>query len=976
MLLGAVAAGGTPSTPVPDPPTQPTVSHRGWPRQMGAPFFVQSITQDRHGFLWVGSADGLFRFDGVSFEPIAPAKGHKRTALAVSSLAAAPNGDIWVGYAGSGGVAVYRGSALIDAKLPGAGAEITKVVIDKDGNPWVNNSGGGEDNILRWLRGRWLPVRGPDGKSFEDVIDLARAPDGSMWALSEGRIYVARPDGRQFEASSITGDKMGAFASSDQGMLLSDTSGVRRIVTDPGGLPVRTIPVAAPVPTYNILRTLMDRQGVLWGTTSVNGVFYGGQGKPFTHLTETQGVTSDRSSAIFLDRSGNVWTGSEGGLDRFSKPIVETAPTLPANPQHGFNLLINPAGQAFVAAGDTIWDMSSAPLPRAFAKLPSDPYSICGGTDGRIWAVIEAGLVEIRDGRTLRTLPWPIEPMGAPRCTVRKDGTVFAVIPNTGLFRSDGTSWARVPLPSHVEEISDLRFDDRNRLVLVINRQNVAIVDGHRVSFWEGGKIRFERPTSINFLSGDVVIGGLTGLLRIQGTRLSRLDFETYPWLRDIRGMVTVPDGYIWLLGHKGISRVRQSDLEAAFNSPGRPIAYQLFDDDNAAIGVPQRAGGPQAGLDRNGIIWFLTRQRVLRAQPKRAVVNEVPVVVIRSAVVDGQKTSSLDRLRLPGGARTVSFDFSVADLTTPTHRRFRYRVEGYDSQWTEIGGRRQVNLTNMGPGSYKLVVETDDERGQWVAPGAGLEFTIAPMLHQTWWFRLLAALAAIGVVWLLVRWRIRAAADGARREAESRLSERMRIARDLHDTFLQGFQGSALRLQAVADRLPEESRERQGLEKVLRGVDDILEEGRRRVQSLRSEDVPVNIEEAVEALAGDLLGAEACHWKLETTGNPQPVTADAADEILLIVREALANIVRHAQASNVDLTLSFSKNQMEIVVVDDGIGIDAATSADRSPTGHYGLVGMRERAELINAALTIEPAEPGTRVSLVVPGRRAYAVG
>jgi len=951
-----------------------SVSHRGWTKQMGAPTFVQSITQDRQGFLWVGSLDGLFRFDGVSFEPIMPPKGHKRTALAVTALATSPDGDIWIGYGAGGGVSVFRGSRAVDAKLPHPGEAITGIAIDARGAPWVINSGGGGENILRRAGDRWVPVHAPDGRSFSDVVDLEVASDGSMWAYASGRIYVARPGAVGFVATDITGDEMGDLARGPSGeMILTESHGVRRIQVHPDGLPSSATQISS-VPPFNRLSTLVDRQGVLWGTTYMNGAFFGPLGTAPVSYSEPQGITSARTVAIFIDRSGNVWTGGEGGLDRFSRPVVETVPGLPTNPQNGYRLLLNAAGNVRILAGNTVWAVSGSKAPTPVIVLPSRPYGACVGGPGVIWTVTGAGLREVRNGHPVKTHEWPIAPIAAPFCAARGDGVVHVVVPGTGLFRLEGGKWHRVRLPQHFEEISDLAFDHSGRMVLVVNRESIAVVDGPRVTSWNGEKIGFEHPTSISFLSSDTVIGGLTGLLRLRENRISKLDFETYPWLRDTRALVATKDGYVWLMGFKGISKVRQADLEAAFDSPGGPIPYQLFDDDNATVGIPQRASGPQAAVDRNGIAWFLTRQRVFQVRSNHEPSADRAAIIIKSVVVDGSRVTELAGLTLPGGLRTASFDFGVADLTTPTHRRFRYRVDGYDDRWIEIGGRRQINLTRLGPGSYNLRVETDNEKREWVGPGAELRFVVSPLLHQTWWFRTLAVLGTVVIVWLLARWRIRAAEGAARRDAEGRVAERTRIARDLHDTFLQGFQGSALRLQAVAERLPEDSRERQRLENVLRGVDDILEEGRRRVQSLRREDRPVELDEAIEALAGDLLAGETIAWKLKTSGKPRSITADAADEMLFIIREALANVIRHSVAAHVELNIRYSTGQVEIHVTDDGVGIPADGAEDLAAAGHFGLVGMKERALLIDASLHIASASPGTRVTLSVPARRAYS--
>ncbi|MBF7015675.1 two-component regulator propeller domain-containing protein (plasmid) [Novosphingobium resinovorum] len=974
LLMLLVAATGGIAQQTPQTALTMSVSHRGWTKQMGAPTFVQSITQDKQGFLWVGSLDGLFRFDGVSFEPIMPPAGHKRTALAVTALATSPDGDIWIGYGAGGGVAVFRESRALDAKLPEPGEAITGIAIDSRGAPWVINSGGGGENILRRVGDRWVPVHAPDGRSFNDVVDLELASDGSMWAYAAGRIYVARSGADRFVATGITGDEMGDLSRDPSGqMLLSEAHGVRRVQVDRSGLLSSATRVGT-IPAFNKLSTLVDRQGVLWGTTYLNGAFFGPLGAEPAIYSEAQGITSARTAAIYLDRSGNVWTGGEGGLDRFSKPVVEVAPGLPTNPQNSYKLVVDTSGQVRIVAGETIWTVSGHGGPTAYATLSSMPYGACGDRRGVIWTVMDEGLAEVRDGRETKIHKWPVEPIAAPFCIVREDSVVHVVVPGSGLFQLRAGAWHRVRLPSSVEDISDLGFDPKGRMVLVVNRKSVALVDGSKITSWNGERIGFEQPTSISFLSGDTVIGGLTGLLRLREGRVSKLDFEIYPWLRDTRALVATNDGYVWLMGFKGISRVKRSDLEKAFDRPGSPIPYQLFDDDNATVGIPQRASGPQAAVDRDGIAWFLTRQRVFRVYPDREPAADRPAIIIKSATIDGSRITDLAGLTLPGGLRTASFDFGVADLTTPTHRRFRYRVDGYDNGWIEIGGRRQINLTRLGPGSYNLRVETDNEKGEWVAPGAELKFAVRPLLHQTWWFRTLAVLSAVAIVWLLARWRIRAAEGTARRDAEGRVAERTRIARDLHDTFLQGFQGSALRLQAVAERLPEESRERQGLENVLRGVDGILEEGRRRVQSLRSEDVPLSLDEALGALASDVLGQADIGWSLETTGRIRLVAADVADEALLIVREALINVVRHAQATTVQLTLQYRRSNVELSVRDDGIGLPVVASNGRSPSGHFGLTGMHERAGLIEAAVEIAPSNPGTRVTLIIPARKAYS--
>jgi signal transduction histidine kinase len=377
--------------------------------------------------------------------------------------------------------------------------------------------------------------------------------------------------------------------------------------------------------------------------------------------------------------------------------------------------------------------------------------------------------------------------------------------------------------------------------------------------------------------------------------------------------------------------------------------------------------------MDREGTVWLLTRQKVFRVGQSQVRTPVAAAVVLKSVTVDGKQSSALADLRVPGGARTILFDVAAADLTTPSHRRFRYRITGLADAWVDLGDHRQIGLTRLPPGSYQLQVQTDDELGRWVNPGVILDFRVAPHFYQTWWFRTSIALLILLVAWAYIRWRLSIATAAARQSYEIRLAERTRIARDLHDTFLQGFQASALQLYNVGARLVAGSAERQALENVLGHMDRITKEGRRRVQALRETDKPFELEQEIRALA-EALFQRSLEWKIEIHGAPQILTTDVADELLLIVREALINVTRHAHATRVMIAIRYRHGRVAVDIVDDGIGLEAAKRAEPERDDRFGLTGIRERADEIGARIQIGPGRasigktPGVRVHVDVP--------
>jgi signal transduction histidine kinase len=329
----------------------------------------------------------------------------------------------------------------------------------------------------------------------------------------------------------------------------------------------------------------------------------------------------------------------------------------------------------------------------------------------------------------------------------------------------------------------------------------------------------------------------------------------------------------------------------------------------------------------------------------------------------------------LPLRTRDVEVSYTALNLGRPDAVRFRYRLlspEG-PGEWHDAGNRREAIYTNLAPGSYRFEVSAANADGAWGDGGAATTFVIPPTFTQTRWFLALCVAGACGLLWIAYWLRSRQLASRLRARLEDRMLERERIARELHDTILQGVQGIILDSQTMASRLPNAEPVRSGIERTLAQAERALVEGRDRIRALRTPLTAVtDLAQSLREYVGELPEVPARHLAVSVRGAAQPMKPAVQDELYRIAREALTNAVRHAQARHIEALLSFEAAQFQLTVKDDGRGFDTSTSS--SSTGHWGVVGMRERAERLGARFEIRSAPgEGTQVRISLPSRKAY---
>ncbi|NKF23025.1 ATP-binding protein [Solimonas marina] len=343
----------------------------------------------------------------------------------------------------------------------------------------------------------------------------------------------------------------------------------------------------------------------------------------------------------------------------------------------------------------------------------------------------------------------------------------------------------------------------------------------------------------------------------------------------------------------------------------------------------------------------------------------------IRAVTVGDHVYAAHSGLLLPPGTRSLRIDYELTDPLA----HFAYRLDNVDPQWRIAGGRLQAAYTNLEPGSYRFRIAVTDADGSDPFEAARLDFRIAPRYFQTWWFRLACTIAALAALWLLYLLRLRQMTLRLRVRLEERYGERERIARELHDTLLQSIQGLLLRFEAFAADIRDPATRAQ-FERTLDRADAVLVEGRERVRLLREMALPAQeLEEAYTQIADELALLRPVPFRVTPDReHRRPLNPLVRDELLQLGREALNNAFQHAQARHIDVLIAYGRKELELLIRDDGRGIDRAILAAGGRPGHWGLSNMRERADKIGATFVIRSESGvGTEVTVRVPAAAAY---
>lgn len=959
-------------------------THTRWTTDDGVPATgVGNFAQTPDGWLWITSAEGLHRFDGMTFERIAAPVGSPMERASPMSLFVSRSGELWVNYAQGGGVAVYRDGQL--RALPPAGRSLSMAVVaqTQDGAIWATGPGRHGNRLFRWLGGKWESLDTRLGVPDGFAGPLCATADGTLWfTLAPEKtakvFFLTLPPGaRRFRTSSLATYGWASCATDRQGrMWVADKSGTRMVVGPDGRLLARPIVYPA-LPKLDSASLAFDAAGGLWGGTRSTGIFHiphaasanRTEEDRLQHFVAADGLTSDGVYDPFVDREGNIWFGSDTGLNRFRPSSAVRERRVPGDPGQGYGM--TGTGDAiFVTTTDGVFQLARDG-PRKL--LGHGVAGACPAHSGGFWGVRDTEILRVRGGaqRSL-ALPPGVELTGS--CAEDRSGRLWVTLYQGGAMWRDATGWHRPVKPLPNVEWPDLVLGPDGAPAYLSSdalvRPDAAGASTIQLARYDIGAI-----FKISAGRRDIFVSGNNALLRIRGNRVARIDARRFPWVARLRDLVQTPSGETWLRRALWVSRVSTADLDRAFDDPHAPLPRSYFDlRDGLMPAQDPSFTGPQLSAGADGRIWLVDRQGLEFIDPAKLERTTSPApVVIRSLASGGTVYRDPGRLRLAAGTRALDIGYTALSYAAPHRIAFRYRLDGVDQDWVSAGTRRLASYANLGPGSYRFTVIAANGDGAWNTKGATLEFEIPPTFLQSWPFKLLCGLIILSLLWLAYSLRLRVVGDRIRMRMAERMGERERIARDLHDTLLQSVQALTLRFQLVVDELPVQELARPALEAAIDRADQVIAEGRDRVKELRFSQDGNDIEKILTDLVDQQGFDPAMAMSIETVGKPHSLDPLALDEIARIAGEAIFNIRRHARATRIAIEVRHGSS-FAISFVDNGVGIDPAVVDQGGRDGHFGLPGMRERARKLDGDLIVRRiAEGGTQVLLTVPGRIAY---
>lgn len=955
-------------------------NHASWTTRDGAPAEIKNMAQTPDGWMWLGTATGLYRFDGVRFEHVELPRVAEVARRRMSELHAAANGDLWISYSVGGLSVLRKGGKLEDvAPLDGPIGTVMNLTVEKDGSAWIAGGTG-----LFLYAGGQLRKLGPEqGLPAHDVRSVLLDQYGQVWALYLGGLYrLDRASGRFALVRAQSGN--GQLIQSPDGRLWTvDAQQVQAVPLEkflPHGQ--RLLPRPA---RFNSSESRVggqfDRDGNLWTLSCPEalcmvaqaGRHAGGAIVLARDVTDTAspqlGITPGSTNAMLEDVEGNIWIATQAGLERFRENLLIPV-RLPF--ASGLFSMGEDTGSG-VWLSDTINDATWLLTPKGIAIRSPRHYQAF--TQGRDGALLMAGRSEIERRQNGAVSHIPLPP--------NKDGKADYDI---GGLVDDGKVLWMASRQSGLIGFLDGRWQPRSAFSLpprifigtsgrkpgerwhATGDGTVVFNDNGKLTTYDAGGIGL--PTLIS-AGEDILAAGDLGLAVLIEGRFRKLTAARPEALNNISGMAVSADGDRWFNSSQGVLHVRRTDWLAAMAHPEAPLQYQLIGALDGYIGQAMlRNRLPSVFTDKSGQIWFMTSAGVLRVSPGEMRSNTIAPVpqVLR---VDAQNLSYEARhgLRLPPGAQNFSIQFTAPALGKPEALRFQYQLSGVNDDWQEAGNRRIAYYTNVAPGSYSFRVRAFNQDGVMSTEEARLDFEIEPRFVQTVWFKALCGLVLAALLYLLYLYRMRVATRRVAARMTVRMAERERIARTLHDTFLQSVQALILRLDVVSARLPEDARNQ--LAPILDQANDTIIEGRDQVYELRTGRVD-DVESAAEE-AGRQLRAEhpATNFGFAVAGARRKLRDTVAEEACEIVREALRNAFHHAAAHHVEARVSYHREHFTLQISDDGKGM--APDAEHKQK-HYGLTGMRERAVRAGGKLEIGPApNGGVCVTFNVPARTAY---
>ena len=957
-------------------------TRQSWVMENGLPQnTVTALAQTHDGFVWLGTEAGLIRFDGNSFQVFDHASLPALPDNDICCLLEARDGALWVGTSiglmrwqagqmqayttrdglpdnGVLGLATTKDGTILAATNQGiarlSGDRFVAPINLHDGAFLTHTSGTAvwaeawkaiDAASVAWRHSIEHAGLQPDQIDFR--TDL---PDGSTAFASKTLLVVVR--GNRIQQRLAAGSDLPEgriqtlMADREGGLWIGMSKGLARLAAGR----VQTMPVTDPLASMSILSLMEDREGDIWVGTETSGLNIL-RDQRFKTIDTREGLTSDATTAVVQDKAGTVWVGTQGGgLNAIRRGRDGT-------------IKVNSFGLRNGLMSDLILSLAASP-------------------NGDVWVGTPDGLNRIRGGKVdaftsadglpddfIRSLL--VDPDGSLWIGTRRG---LAHWTNAAGYAPGHNSQPRIEIFTHTDGLGSdttgaLARDAAGNLWVAtfggLSRLHAGTISNYTVANGLSSNI----PTALLPLGNRLLIGTQQrGWDVWDGQRFTAITTGGLSQ-SSIHAILNDSEGHLWFATGNGIARCSLNSEGSA--EPASICSNWLEFGTTDGLRSRETAANSHPSANRllDGDLWFATPKGLVEVDPAHFPVNTVPppVVVERFEVDDVEQPLGGDdsSLRVAAGHVHFQFDYAGLSFTAPLKVRYRYRLQGFDRDWTEAGTRRSAYYTNIPPGTYTFRVQAANNDGLWNNEGAAIQFELRPHFYQTLWFYALLLAAMAASIVLLVKRRLRT----AEREFRAVLGERSRIAREIHDTLAQGYVGISVQLETLAELLRQHKVDvaSKQLDSTREYVREGLADARQSIWALRTPDsrettLPVKLRRVAEAAGGNGLAVE-----FRVFGAYRALETDTERETLRIAQEAIHNVKKHAGASRLSVQLRYEPAAIELEVRDDGKG--GATDDGAAAHGSYGLTGMRERAQSIRAMLEVKSAAgEGTVIRLRAP--------
>ena len=954
------------------PPGTPGYGVDSWREAEGLPQSrIRAILQTHDGYIWLGTDNGVVRFNGSTFTSFTVETGSLKD-NEVWALCEDNEHALWIGTYG-GGVTRYKdGGFQTFTRANGLPDDVvTHIEKDSSGDLWISTPDGlsrysrgnfssygmadrssfgpmcvgsagpvyiaTASRVLQFADGRFQTMTGVVREGDSAIEQLLCAHDGSLW-IGFGNSVI-----RQWKDGRLTDYAPKHTAAPQVTLLYEDPSGGiwaaygERLHQLRDGR-FETVLLEDGKTDLGIVYSMtVDSEGGIWAGLQSGGMVRLRVNRIST-IASGEGLPNDSARAVYQDQHGAIWVGTASGFGKYADGAL-----IPYTEVNGHRLgavrsfAEDAQGRLWVAAGKDLLVMQNGRL---------SPFP---GWDGH--SEIEVVYRDVRDGMWVGT-----------------DGD--------GLYHLDNGKGSSV-----FRNFRDRDGLPGNRIRALIEDRNGALwfsVFGSGVVRYSGGV--FTSYDAASGLAGTRVTaihqdeeGALwfatrRGLTRLKGGKFFSYRSESGMLTNFVYSILDDGKGNFWFSCAQGLFKVGKAELRDYADGRIRKITSVSY---GVRDGMKTRAfnvgNQPAAWKTSDGILLFSSMKGVVMVDPDRlAPGNYVPPVYVESVSINKQKLPPNSQPRLPLGAGEAEINYTALSYTDPEKLRFRYMLEGVDTDWVDAGSRRFAYYANLPPGNFRFHVIAGNVDGPWNRQGAVFAFYLTPHYYQTKPFWAAVASGLLLLAWVF--YRLHMLELKARYSAV--LAERNRISQDIHDTFAQNLAGIALQLDSMTMQLEEiPAGLRESIDEACNLTRYSLAEARRTVTDLRSDELErAELPAALPEIATRLVGTAAVETSIQVTGTPHRLNAVTEKNLLRIFQEAMANALKHSQAETIRIELKYGPEGLALRVKDNGRGFNAERTISLG-IGHYGLTGMRERAERIGGCLTLTSAPgEGTELLVVVP--------